>query len=279
MIKLFRDNNKFRLVNTEKVFVTNKNEIIFRSSNVKFSFCNDIENIGEFDDDDKMVNLLIYSGDDNDYIPVIDKEITEDIFDFIKYELENITKKYGNIFEYEIIEDNNIIGSGEFDTNTVIKDVLRVEFDKVFDKWGCRIIYQNFDVLERYEFKDEDINVSSLHSIEYDKDKDIFYILGKDEELDDGIIIVDDKEKKEIEDKVKLINKKYGTTERWRAEYNNIYYFIIGRSYCIEFDYGIRYNYDIRDYIDDNRYEVGNYFRTRKLAENKLREIKELLLK
>lgn len=38
MIKLFRDNNKFRLVNTEKVFINNKNELIFISNNIKFSF-------------------------------------------------------------------------------------------------------------------------------------------------------------------------------------------------------------------------------------------------
>ena len=124
MIKLIRDNNKFRLVNTKEVFVTNKNEIIFISSNVKFSFCDDVEDIGDFDDDKEMVNLIIDTDDDCDYIPIIDMEIAESVFEFIKKELENITKKYGNILEYEIIENNKNMKSEELDTNIVIKVVL-----------------------------------------------------------------------------------------------------------------------------------------------------------
>ncbi len=46
MIKLFRNDDKFRLVNTEEIFADSKNEIIFIDRNIKFSFCESIEDIG-----------------------------------------------------------------------------------------------------------------------------------------------------------------------------------------------------------------------------------------
>ena len=273
MIKLIRDNNKFRLVNTKEVFVTNKNEIIFISSNVKFSFCDDVEDIGDFDDDKEMVNLIIDTDDDCDYIPIIDMEIAESVFEFIKKELENITKKYGNILEYEIIENNKNMKSEELDTNIVIKDVLKVKFERVFDKWCMKIVYQDFDILKRGEFNDSDIKVSSKYEIEYYKTNNLLYILGKDTDEDSKIIFVNNKEKEIIENKVKLINEKYGIKKRWRAKEGDIYFFILNGMFTIG---------KVREdgtYIHNTRYKLGNYFKTKELAEEKVKEIKELLLK
>lgn len=270
MIKLIRDNNKFRLVNTKEVFVTNKNEIIFISSNVKFSFCDDVEDIGDFDDDKEMVNLIIDTHDDCDYIPIIDTEIAESVFDFIKYELENITKKYGNILEYEIIEDVN---NEEFSLNTLKENVLEIKFERIFDKWGMRITYQNFDVLGRGIFIDSDIKISSNYNLWYNKFDNWFYILGKNIEKDDIIAIVTDEEKEIIENKVKLINEKYGIKKRWRAKEGDIYFFILNGMFTIG---------KVREdgtYIHNARYKLGNYFKTKELAEEKVKEIKELLLK
>lgn len=273
MIKLIKDDGKFRLVNTEKVFINSKNEILFISSNIKFSFCDNIENIGEFNDNGEMVNLIIDTDDDYDYIPIIDMEIAESVFEFIKKEFKNITKNYGNILEYEIIESDKNVSNEELNLITIKEDVLKVEFERVFDKWGCKIVYQNFDVLGRFKFRDKDINVSSLFSIEYNKDKDIFYILGNNEKEDDRIIIVNDKEKEIIENKVKLINEKYGIKKRWRAKEGDIYFFILNGIFTVG---------KVREsgtYIDNTRYKLGNYFRTKELAEEKVKEIKELLLK
>lgn len=271
MIKLFRDNDKFRLVNTEEVFVTNKNEIIFISSNIKFSFCDDIEDIGEFDDNDEMVNLFIDSDDDDcDYIPIIDIEILENVFEFIKKELDNITKNYGNILEYEIIEDVN---SEELSLNTLKENVLEIEFERLFDKWGMRIIYQNFDVLERGIFIDSNIKISSNYNLWYNKFDNWLYILGKNIEKDDIIAIVTDEEKEIIENKVKLVNEKYGIEKRWRAKEGDIYFFILNGMFTVG---------KVREsgtYIDNTRYKLGNYFKTKELAEDKVKEIKELLLK
>lgn len=273
MIKLIRDNNKFRLVNTKEVFVTNKNEIIFISSDVKFSFCDDVEDIGNFDDDKEMVNLITDTDDDCDYIPIIDMEIVESVFEFIKKELENITKKYGNILEYEIIEDNKNMKSEELDTNIIIKDVLKVKFERIFDKWGMKIVYQDFDILKRGEFNDSDIKVSSKYEIEYYKNNNLLYILGKDTDEDSKIIFVNNKEKEIIENKVKLINEKYGIEEKWKAEEGDVYYFIYGSVLDID------YSYDNNNNTDNTRYKLGNYFKTKELAEEKVKEIKELLLK
>lgn len=273
MIKLIRDNNKFRLVNTKEVFVTNKNEIIFISSDVKFSFCDDVEDIGDFDDDKEMVNLITDTDDDRDYIPIIDMEIVESVFEFIKKELENITKKYGNILEYEIIEDNKNMKSEELDTNIIIKDVLKVKFERIFDKWGMKIVYQDFDILKRGEFNDSDIKVSSKYEIEYYKNNNLLYILGKDTDEDSKIIFVNNKEKEIIENKVKLINEKYGIKKRWRAKEGDIYFFILNGMFTIG---------KVREdgtYIHNARYKLGNYFKTKELAEEKVKEIKELLLK
>lgn len=273
MIKLIKDNDKYRLVNTEKVFINDKNNIIFTSKDIKFSYTDDIRMVGEFNNSHEMVYLLRDGYDDNDYIPIIDMKITKSLFEFIKDELENITENYGNILEYEIIEDNKIVNSTELNSNTIKEEVLKVEFDRVFDKWGMRVIYQNFDILERSRFKDEDIKVVSSYSIQYDSDDNMLYILGDSEEEDNKIIIVNDEDKKIIEHKVKLINEKYGIEKRWRAEENKTYYFILVSNFYIDDDY------DIRDKIDDERYEMGNYFKTKELAEKKLNEIKELLLK
>lgn len=272
MIKLIKDNDKYRLVNTERVFINEKNNIIFTSRDIKFSYTDDIRMIGEFNNSHEMVYLLGNGYDDNDYIPIIDMKITKSVFEFIKDELENITENYGNIIEYEIIEDNKIVNSTELNSNIVKEDVLKVRFERVFDRWGMKISYQD-DILKRGTFVDSDIKISSNYNLWYNKIDDWLYILGKNIDKDDIIIIVTDEEKKIIENKVKLINEKYGIKKRWRAEKNSTYYLIKGTGFNILDDY------DNYSGVDDERYKIGNYFRTRKLAEKKAKEIKELLVK
>lgn len=267
MIKLIKNNktNKYRFVNTEEIVNNKENNRIFIDTNIKFSYTYSIDNVGKFNDKKDMVNLLVNGDMGYGYIPKIDVEITEAIFYFIKDELEKIINNYGNIIEYEVIcEDED---------NIVENDVLRVEFDKVFNKWGMKIVYQDFNVLKRGLFIDSDIKVSSNYIIEYDRINDWLYILGKSSDKDDNIIFVTNEEKEIIENKVKLINEKYNIEKRWRAVENDKYYFITGSEFYIERDY------DIRDGIDDGRYEIGNYFKTEELAKNKLKKIKRLLLK
>lgn len=262
MIRLIKNKDKYRFVNTEKIINDEKNIKIFINVNIRFSYTRDINNIGKYNSEKGMVNLLM----DNDkcYIPKIDVDITEAMFYFIKDELEKIINNYGNIIKYEVIcEDGD---------NTVENDVLRVEFDKIFDKWGMRITYQD-ERLKRGTFTDRKIKVSSNYNIEYDRINNWLYILGKNKGKDNNIIVVSDEEKEIIEDKVKRINENYSVEKGWRAEENKTYYFISASNFYIDDDY------DIRDKIDDERYKIGNYFRTKELAKKKIKEIKELLLK
>lgn len=262
MIRLIKNKDKYRFVNTEKVINDEKNIKIFINVNIRFSYTYDINNIGKYNNEKGMVNLLM----DNDkcYIPKIDVEITEAMFYFIKGELEKIINNYGNIIKYEVICEDEEINMRD--------NVLEVDFERVFDKWGMRITYQD-ERLKRGTFTDSKIKVSSNYNIEYDRINNWLYILGKNKGKDNNIIVVSEEEKEIIEDKVKRINENYGVEKRWRAEENKTYYFISASNFYIDDDY------DIRDKIDDERYKIGNYFRTKELAENKVKEIKELLLK
>lgn len=145
-------------------------------------------------------------------------------------------------------------------------EVLEIEFDKVFDKWGMKIVYQDFNVLKRGIFTDNDIKVSSNYIIEYDKINDWLYILGKSSDKDGNIIVVTDEEKEIIEDKIKKINEKYGIEKRWRAEKGKEYYYITNSNFITNIDY------EHNDVIDNNRYEIGNYFKTEELAEKKVKK-------
>ena len=266
MIKLIKNNDKYRLIVTEKIYGKGIIGKMFNDEDINLSFTGCISNIGKIYNG--MVNLIIdkYGECRDDYIPKIDIEITRNVFYIIKNELEEIKEKYGNILKYEIIDINS-------DINNEKEDVLKVEFKKIFDKWGVKIVYQNFDVLKRGTFEDNDIKVASGFKINYYKHKDWFCILGKDVEFDNDFIVVNNEEKEIIENKVKLINKKYGIEKRWRAKRGNMYYFIKDSDFTV--------NQDFEEYltIDSSRYELGNYFKTKELAEKKVKEIKKLLLK
>lgn len=69
---------------------------------------------------------------------------------------------------------------------------------------------------------------------------------------------------------MKDINEKYGKPKCWRAERNGGYYYIN--------DYGIIY-FITDDYAseDNERYALGNYFRTEEQAEKALEKVKKAL--
>lgn len=154
------------------------------------------------------------------------------------------------------------------------EDVLKIEFKEIWDnKYVWKIIYQNDDVFLRNDFSDKKLKVYSYLEPEYSSCEGKLYIRGLFRVRDDKINVCNEEEKKEIEEKVKLINEKYGIEKRWRARKECLYYFIVGSNFYIGNDF------DVRDKIDDERYNIGNYFETEKLAVEKLKEIKELLLK
>lgn len=137
--------------------------------------------------------------------------------------------------------------------------VLEIEFMPVFDRWAWRVVKQNEKVLRRGEFKDDDISVRSIYFSDFKEDEEILFIKGISKNMDDKINICTTEEKELIEEKVKAINEKYGTKKRWRAENDEVYYYI-------------NEHFEV-DWFRDNRlpgtnknYENGNYFQTKQEA-------------
>lgn len=136
------------------------------------------------------------------------------------------------------------------------ENVLEIEYQEVFDKVAVRIKYQNFGVLKRGEFYDEEIEVESFLVPEYIKGDNKLYIQGEEESKDRRIFLIDKEDLKNILEKVNKINEKYGIPKRWRAQAGNLFYYITSDG-DIESDY--------EDFSDENMdmYNLGNYFQTK----------------
>ena len=144
--------------------------------------------------------------------------------------------------------------------------VLEIETQEVFDKVAVRIKHQNFEVLKRGGFYDEETEVESDRKAEYIKDNNKLYIQGKDESEDSRIFLVDKEDLKNILEKVNKINEKYGIPKRWRGERSDKYFSIFGDSEISK----VTDNYFPED---QRRYEWGNYFKTKEEAEKVKEEL------
>lgn len=148
------------------------------------------------------------------------------------------------------------------------ENVLSIKVTQINDKYSTiEIIHQNIEVLKRGEFNDTQINISSCISPDYEAY--VLYVKGIDSSKDDKPFIVDNKYVAEIEEKVRLINEKYGIPKRWRAEKNCLYYYI---SDCMN----IICSEETYDWTSQARYERGNYFRTEYEAEKALSKINQI---
>lgn len=138
--------------------------------------------------------------------------------------------------------------------------VLEIEFQPVWDKWAWRITKQNEDILKKGTFEDKGIGVYSYNYPSYNYYNCTLGIRGNNNDKDNLINLCTEDEKREIEVKVRNINKKYGIPKRWRAENDEVYYYINEHFEA--------------DWFRDNRmpgtnqnYENGNYFQTKEEAE------------
>ena len=100
--------------------------------------------------------------------------------------------------------------------------VLEIEFQPVFDMWAFRITKQNEDILQRSTFEDKNIGVSSLSYPEYNYFDCILNIRGYDKEKDNLINICTENEKREIEVKVRNINKISNICNKMQYNITNI---------------------------------------------------------
>lgn len=149
-------------------------------------------------------------------------------------------------------------------------DVLSIKTTQINNKYSAvEITHQNEDVLKRYEFSDKEIGVEC--SVYPDYSHGTLYIKGSIDSKDNVPFIVENKYLKDIEEKVRLINEKYGIPKRWRAERNCAYYFISDNMNIICSE-------EIYNSICDVRYTKGNYFKTEEDAMEKLEKIKNILV-
>ena len=144
--------------------------------------------------------------------------------------------------------------------------VLEIEYQEVFDEVAVRIKYQNFEVLKRGKFKDEEIIVESACVPEYINLNNKLYIQGEAESADNRIFLIDKEDLKNILEKVNKINEKYGIPKRWRAEKEKEYFFVTGTN-------EITIDEEYYNEADNTRYELGNYFKTEEEAEKVKEEL------
>lgn len=148
------------------------------------------------------------------------------------------------------------------------EEVLKIESQEVFDSVAFRIVYQNEEVLKRGEFKDYKINVFSGGRIGYYDN--FFYIRGSKKDSDSEAFVVSKEVFKDIENKVRLINEKYGIEKKWRAEKGELFFFVDITISVVE----------VTDYYfnqDERLYASGNYFKTRKEAEEVAEKFRKIL--
>lgn len=150
------------------------------------------------------------------------------------------------------------------------KNVLELEYKKVFDMVAIRVKYQNCDILKRGKFEDENLKVRSINAPDYVSELGVLCIQGKIERKDNRIILVSEDDANKIKQKVKELNNRYGIEERWRAEDGCIYYYVDSSGKVSKCK-------DLYISVDDARYELGNYFRTKTGAKKALEKIKQAL--
>lgn len=124
---------------------------------------------------------------------------------------------------------------------------------------------QNTDVLKR------GINTEYSKSFEYpgwDIRKKRLYTLGVVEKYDNLPFAVPTSDIELLKEKAKAINEKYGIKKRWRAERGEEYYYI---------NFQLKILFDEEDFaeIDEERYDIGNYFETKREAQEYAEYIKK----
>ena len=140
------------------------------------------------------------------------------------------------------------------------ENVLEIEFQPVFDKYAWKVTKQNEEILKRGEFVDKEIGVSSICFSDFYRRRKVLFLRGSFNSMDDKINICTTEEKEIIERKVKSINEKYGVPKRWRANKYDYYHFL-GNVF------EIRESVEMGFVEDIERYQDGNYFRTKEEAE------------
>lgn len=158
------------------------------------------------------------------------------------------------------------------------ENVLEIEIIKATDKYSYWVIrkvnkikLKNMPLTEiahedkkkycfgygyRNEFKKEYIGYNHHSCVsDYQIDLEIDNL-----ESYDKPYLIENKLVPDLQFLIDVVNEKYGIPKRWRAEENEVYYYIDSDDFVNEI-------IDCRINKDDERYNLGNYFQTREEAQ------------
>ena len=141
------------------------------------------------------------------------------------------------------------------------ENVLEIEYQEVFDKIAVRIKYLNDDFFAGGLLK-EDVEKYNCSFIKNptDLEEHVICLYGDIYLSNNNIYCYCEETINKIKEFVDFVNEKYGIIKRWRAEENRKYYYVnsVDNIYAT-----IEEKYD----LDNERYELGNYFKTEEEAE------------
>ena len=136
--------------------------------------------------------------------------------------------------------------------------VLEFEIIKINDFGIAGFLIQNTKILKRstdteysrgYNFPSWDFVNKRLYTYGNKKYDNLIFTVPK-EDIDLFL------------NKINCINEKYGIPKRWRAEEGGIYWFI-----DIDFSGEVRELWDQRSSDENTRYNLGNYFKNKEIAQ------------
>jgi len=143
--------------------------------------------------------------------------------------------------------------------------VLEIEFKQVWDKWAYRITKNELFNL-RGELKEYENKALQL-KLKKEYESSFFILIDTYIEIPDYTLLSTN-EKRRLEGLVRCVNEKYGKPKRWRAEYEEIYFYINSLGEIYE-------KIETHDMKDNKHYECGNYFQTHEQAEKALEKVKK----
>ena len=122
---------------------------------------------------------------------------------------------YRDLYSRIIEDDCSRLGMRDLDICSKDNDVLKVKKIGVSDKIvKYKIIYQDYSVLPRADFEDEELNIYSSSAPEVYNDDDMtIYLRGEYCELDDSVLWVDINKEDIFLYKIRKLNEKYSKKE------------------------------------------------------------------
>ena len=143
------------------------------------------------------------------------------------------------------------------------ESVLEIKIEKIDNDYSVFKIVKFNDSISKKDIKIIKKDITFLVS---DDETEFYYNLVSNKpilninykEKDEFLYFIQNKHIDYINKIITEVNKKYGI--RWRGERNDYYYAIASRGDIIKL-------LEEREYTDDKKYEIGNYFRTEKEAQ------------